>query len=177
MKTRKLNIRYLICFLLLAAVLALLGKVAFMLLTEQVSFGDEAADPTLSRLFGALLALPAFSYFYSFYIMLVQYIKHKGNAFALTENGIEDTVTFLMFLSLIFVLPVGRIPWEAVKSIDYSNGHYTAKIDATAVEAGKLAKLILRIRGYGFCYKFISPDITFEEIKQFCRCDFTKGAD
>lgn len=177
MKTHKLNIRYLICFLLLAAVLALLGKVVFMLLTEQISFEDEAADPTLSRLFGALLALPAFSYFYSFYIMLVQYIKHKGSAFVLTENGIEDTVTCLMFFSLIFVLPVGRIPWEAVKSIDFSNGRYTVKIDTTTVEAGRIAKLILRIRGYGFCYKFISPDITSEEINLFYRCDFTEGAD
>ncbi len=93
MELHKLNTRYLFCFLFILSILILAARVIYMLSTGQVLDHEEPMSPVRSKTLIALIILPVSSYFYSFIIMLRQYIKHKGTAYTLTENGIENTLT------------------------------------------------------------------------------------
>jgi len=162
--TYKLNIRYLICFLSLFFILLLTGRVFYMMLQGQVSVEDEEVNV---KLLPILLGLPVSSYLFSFVVMLRQYIVHKGNALTLTERGIENTLTFTVILAFVFVLPVKCIPWSAIKSLDDSEGFFHIRIKTGMAQTSKLAKGILWIRGYRFCYKFMKPEVTGEDINLF----------
>lgn len=164
MKLHKLNGRYLVCCLFLLSVLILAGRVIYMLVQGQVSDHGKEMSSFITVIIIAVIALPVSTYVYSFIIMLKQYIKHKGNAYTLTQNGIENTLTFINLFAFIFVLPVKKIPWEAIKVIDNSEGFYQIRVSIKMIEASLLAKGIMFIRGYNFCYKFSSPYITNEEI-------------
>ena len=92
-----------------------------------------------------------------------QLVVHKGKAFTITEQGVENTLTCVILFALIFVLPVKRIPWEAITYADDEDTYIRAK--RKGVEAGFLAKTIVAVKGYSFCAGFIKPKMTRAEFE------------
>lgn len=167
MKEHKLNTRFLICLIVLAVVVALAIRVVYMGLTGQIhDETGEAMDKSTDVILSTLIALVTSTYLYSLITMLRQYIFCFGNAFELTERGIEHTMVYMNLFALIFVIPVKCIPWEAVKYVSLDNKGYKASVDTKMVKANFLVRFALRL-GYGFCYKFTKQNITEEELRLY----------
>lgn len=127
----------------------------------------EKMTPILTAILFAVIVLPTSTYFYSCVIMLRQCIKYQGRAYELTEYGIENTITAIVFLAFVFVLPVKRIPWHAIRMMEKKKRFYQVIVSVGMVDASLLAKAIIFIRGYNFCHKFSTPYVAHEEINYY----------
>ncbi len=99
-------------------------------------------------------------------MLLLQLLRHRGQLLELTERGIENTLVFLNLFAIVLVLPVKCIPWGAVKYADLGREPYI-RVNTGKVNAGVIARLVLWVVGYHFCYSFVRPAVTAEEIKQY----------
>ncbi len=67
-----------------------------------------------------------------------------GCAFKIDEIGIHSTVTAMLIFSLIFVIPVRTIPFEAVTKVEREEGHIVLHIDKSKVESYPLLSFFIR---------------------------------
>jgi len=167
MNEHKLNAKFAICLAAIIVVILLAIRCIYMFFTGQIiDEKGESCGKVLDTVFGLLFSIIASSYIYSAITMLRQYIFHSGNAFELTERGIENTMVSINILAFIFVMPVKCIPWDAVKSVSPDGSGYDASVNIKKVKANFLAKLVL-LTGYGFCNKFTKEKITEDELHLF----------
>ncbi len=117
---------------------------------EPLTLGWRIALGVVIFLFGSLYIWVAFS-------MLLRLIKNRGAAFTVSENGIENTSTFVIVLAFILYGRVKRIPWEAIQSCSTDKDGYTLKVDTSKIKASKIAKLHMKLAGYNFCRGFTEP--------------------
>lgn len=165
MKLYKLNWRYWFFLVLFAGTVILGGRVIYMLLNQEVTLEDGTAMGFIASLVLSLaLLLPLTSYLISTITMLRLLIGHDRCGLTLTPIGIEDTVVFVNILAFIFVLPVKCIPWEAITYYDNEEKTPYIRVNVRQVQAGFAAKMILKILGYHFCYPFVKPYVTNEDI-------------
>lgn len=167
MNVYKLNAKFLFCFAALILALVLAGRVSYSWLTDQITVEGEKGSALLLDIVMPLALLITLSWLWSAVVMLRQYAVHGGQAFTLTEEGIEDTLTFVIIFALIFVLPVKRIPWSAVTYADGEEGYLRAK--RGPIQAGFLAKTVVAFRGYQFCHSFIKPKLTREDFDTYVK--------
>lgn len=137
-----------------------------MLLTGQVADENGEIDKVFNIIVSAMLSIVLFTYAYTTYNTLRQLFKFKGNGLTITSNGIENTVVFIYVLAFIIVVPVKQIPWEAVTYYDPNNNAPYIRVKRSQVEAGWFAKLLLLL-GYHFCYSFVKPCVTDEDIAPY----------
>ena len=152
-------------FLLLTLLLGL--RAISMLLTGQVSLEDEPMPPAFAWIMSIMLSIPLSTYLYSIITMTRQLIRHQGTALTITNEGIENTLTFVYLFAFVFVFPIKLIPWGSVKYWDDEESHPYVRVKVGQVKTPLLAKLILWIRGYMFCHSFCRPPVTSEEIARY----------
>ena len=170
MKTYKAGWRYYF-FAILFTTVSLLGlRGEQMLLTGQVSFGDDltAGENRFLCIFSAvILFLPLWTYILSSFRLWKQIIRYRGAVITLTDAGVEHTLVFAWLFAFVFIKPVKLIPWEAVKYFDDEEGHPYVRLHVKQVKAGWLAKLILRLRGFLFHVSFVKPRVSVEDVNAY----------
>ncbi len=169
-KTYRAGWRYYFFLILFTATSLLGARVEHMLWTGQVSFGDDLAageNRFLSVLTAVILLLPLLSYGRSACCLGWQLIKHKGAIITLTDAGVENTLVFIWLFAFVFIRPVKLIPWEAVKYCDEEDGHPYLRLRTKEIRARWLARLILRVQGFGFLYTFAKPKVIAEDIRPY----------
>jgi len=93
-----------------------------------------------------------------------------GYAFRIDENGIHDTATAIMILAFIFVVPIRRIPYNAIQQISEENGILTIRIDKSKIQVVPFLKPFVR-KEYHFFSGFTKEKV--ENIKETLN-DFMK---
>ena len=167
MKQYKATWRYYF-FLIFFSLASLLGlRVLFMLFNGQVKFDDnEAIDRFLVIITCTMIIIVLSTWISSCLRMLFQLIKHKKSLVTITPNGIENTLVFINLFAFVIVSPVKLIPWEAVKYYDGDENPYI-RINVNMVKAGWFAKLLLRVLGYHFCYSFVKPIVSSDDVEDY----------
>lgn len=165
MKNYKLNWRYWF-FLILFLIILILGiRTEYLFLTGQILDENGEKIGFLWSLIPVVVITPIlFLYLISFINMIKLFIKNKGCGLIITYDGIENTAVVLKLFAFVLVLPVKCIPWESVKYYDNDDDTPYIRVDTKQVQAGFLAKIILKILGYNFCYSFVKPDVSTEDI-------------
>ena len=166
MQERRLNCRFWTALIGLLLILVLAAKGVSVLWTDTIL--DETDTPLgmgVQRTLAVMIMVICSSWLYSALVMLKQCIVHRGRGFILTEEGVEHTLTFVLFLAFVFVLPVRRIPWSAVKAWDAETGYI--RVRRKPIRAGFLAKTLIAVKGYSFCNSFVKPELSSEEFEQF----------
>lgn len=145
------------------------ARAVYMLLGGQVSYGEDGEEigKGLSVFMAVLVSLVLSTYFITVLNLLKQIICFKRTALTITENGIENTLILLNLFAFVFVVPVKLIPWEAVKYFDSDNGIPYIRINIKEIEAGFLAKAVLFVLGYDFCFGFVKPHVCVEDVLQY----------
>ncbi len=155
-------------FLILFTAVSLLGIwVFYMLFAGQVSFGDDltsAENKFLSVFTIVALSLPLSTYALSAFRLWCQLIKYKGAVLTITEKGVENTLVFTWLLAFVFIKPVKLIPWESVTYYDNVDGAPYIRMKVKEVNAGWLARMILRLFGFMFHVTFIKPKVSEDDI-------------
>ena len=67
-----------------------------------------------------------------------------GHAFYMDEEGIHTTATAIMVLAFIFVVPVKRIPYEAIQQISKEKEILTIRIDKSKIQVIPILKPFVR---------------------------------
>lgn len=91
-------------------------------------------------------------------------------------QGISNTVVAIYVLAFVIVLPVRHIPWYAVSCIDTDNDRVYIRVKAAMVDTSVFGKLLLAVFGYQFCYDFIKPKLSNEEIELISRYCHSKSS-
>lgn len=165
MKTYKLNTKYLICMIALLLILILVGRVTWSWLNGGITMED-GTNPGIGLDVAMSIALViSLSWLWSAIVMLRQLVTHRGSAYTVTEECIENTLTFVILFAFIFVLPVKKIPWDVITYADDEDCYIRAR--RKDIEAGFLAKTIVAVKGYSFCNGFIKPKMTREEFDKY----------
>ncbi len=165
MKTYGFNGRFWFFLLLFTGVVVLGIRVEYMLLTNQVALEDEPMGYGFSVALGLIIGVFLCSYLVSSIVMWKQVFVHK-TGLTLSEDGICRTLVFVNVLAAVIVVPVRRIPWEAVHYYDRKELPYI-RVDVKQVEAGWMAKLLLLVLGYHFLVPFLKPKVTVEDIDAY----------
>lgn len=161
MKEYFLNKKFLLATLALSTVVVLCVSTSYKLLSSKIIIED--ANINSGLLLAAILIIVSISYLYSVIVMIRQYVVYSKSAFTITGEGIQNTIVGMNLLAFIFVAPIKEIPWDAIKSIEKTQGFYIAKLDLKKVQAGPIAKLTIKMTGYKFCSSFLSGSIDDEE--------------
>lgn len=171
MKEYKAGWRYYFFLIFFSLVSVLGARVIWMLLSGEVMDGDEEMSRGMAIFLSVLIGLAFSTYIETAAVLLWQLIRFDGCALEITENGIENTLVYVNILAFMFVFPVKRIPWEAVKYADFDDEPYI-RVDTKQVRAGWFAKAILFVLGYHFCLPFVKPKVSCDDVRcyqhRFC---------
>jgi hypothetical protein len=97
----KLGWRFWFFYVLLFGTLLLGLRAISMLLTGQVTLEDEPMPPAFAWIMSILFAIPLSTYLYSVVAMTKQLIRHQATALTITEQGIENTLTFVYLFAFV----------------------------------------------------------------------------
>ena len=125
-------------------------------------------DAGTKSLFTVLMSMVAISWTASLLTLIRQMLL--GYAFRIDENGIHDTATAIMILAFIFVVPIRRIPYNAIQQISEENGILTIRIDKSKIQVVPFLKPFVR-KEYHFFSGFTKEKV--ENIKETLN-DFMK---
>ncbi len=168
MKEHKLNWRFWFFVILFGGIQPLGYRVIYMLYNNQiVDENDQPLGEGFSMFMCLAIGLVLFTYLISVINLLRVYVKNKGEAFTLTENGIENSFVILNFFAIFLVFPIKRIPWNSIKTIIKADDLISLRINKKNVHASFLAKIILFISGYSFCKGFVKPYIEYNDIEPY----------
>ncbi len=118
---------YIVSFVLLALVVFVWYGIYFMNANEILMEDNSPMDSTTKMIFTVLMSLIAFSWSVSAVTLIRQMFLNY--AFVMDKNGIHNTVTAVMILAFIVIVPVKRIPYEAIVHTEHQGGILTAKLD------------------------------------------------
>lgn len=167
-KEYKLNWRYWFFLILFSGVVILGASVVPNLFAGEITDENgEPLGPAFSIIIGTLMTLVLCTYLITVFTLLRQLVVRRGRGLKITDTGIEDTMVFVNVFALVFVLPVRCIPWEAIKYYDKTDKGLYVRVNTKQVQAGFLARIILKILGYQFCQGFVKPDVTAEDIARY----------
>jgi hypothetical protein len=167
MKEYKAGWRYYF-FLVFFFLVSLMGiRIIWMLLNGEVLDGDEEMSRELALFLATMFAIVMVTYIETTVVLIWQLVHFRGCALKITASGVENTLVFINLLAFVLVLPVKRIPWEAVKYADLDDGGPYIRVRMNQLDACWLAKLLLWILGYQFCISFVKPQVTCEDVKKY----------
>lgn len=153
--------------MLVGFILIFAPKMSYDLFTNKVQDEDGLMDPLVSLILAIIISFIWVVYVFSGITMLRLVTKNKFCCLELTEKGIENTAVFVNFFALIIILPVKIIPWEAVKSYENDVLGLRVRVHTDIVEAGFLAKLILKFSGYQFCQGIVKPKVSDDDLAPY----------
>lgn len=139
----------------------------YMSATGKISFAFKFGDASANLIICVLFLLVALSHLTSFIVVLTNILKNKSVALSLDSKGIHNTFVFVMFGAAMFVLPVKKIPWEAVKEIKEERGVCALRVDPDMIEANIIAKKYLKSQNFMCGQPFVKPMVTEEDVRQF----------
>ena len=163
MKNFKLSSKFYLFIPFFAAVGFLAVHMGFSMLFDGLTMEEGGEGIVLPVAF----AIAGVTYLIVAVTMILQLVFYKGSGLKMNEEGIHDTFVLTNIFAFFFAMPVKFIPWDAVIAFDEEKGYMVAYLDTSKVNAGGLAKSLLKLGGYRFCGPFVEPAVTEEDIKEF----------
>ena len=133
---------YIVSFVLLALVVFVWYGIYFLNANEILMEDGAPMDSTTKMIFTVLMGLIAFSWSVSSLILIRQMLLKY--AFVMDEDGIHNTVTAILILAFIVIVPVKLIPYDAVLYTKEEDGILTAKLDRTKCVTSPIFKPFVR---------------------------------
>ena len=138
----KLNAKFFVVFALLLGIVIFGWYGVYFLNANEIMMEDAPMDPSTKLIFTVFLSAVVLSWSVSALVLLRQIVF--GRAFTLDDEGVHDTATAVNLLAFIFVVPIRKIPYDAIEKIDEENGALTLHIDKERVEVFSLFRPFLR---------------------------------
>ena len=165
----KLNLKFYFVFLLMFCLVAFVWYGIYFLNSNEILINDNTPiDAETKLLFTVILSIIAVSWTISLLTLMRQMIL--GYAFCIDEGGIHNTATAIMILAFIFVVPIKRIPYNAIQQLSEENGILTIRIDKSKIQVIPFLKPFVR-KEYHFFSGFTKEKV--ENIKETLN-DFMK---
>jgi len=138
----KLSVKFYIIASFLLGVVLLGWYGVIFLNTNEILVDDLPMDADTKLIFTVLMSAIVLSWTLSLLTVIRQMLL--GYAFFLDENGIHATATVVVIFAFILVVPVRRIPYEAIQQIGDENGILTVHIDKSKIQALPVLKPLVR---------------------------------
>ena len=168
MKAR-LNLKfYIISIVMLCLVIFVWYGICFLNSNEILMEDNTSMDAGTKSLFTVFMSIVAISWTASLLTLIRQTLL--GYAFRVDEDGIHNTATAIMILAFIFVVPIKRIPYNAIQQLSEENGILTILIDKSKIQVAPFFKPFVR-KEYHFFSGFTKENV--ENIKETLN-DFMK---
>ncbi len=133
---------YIVSFVLLALVVFVWYGIYFLNANEILMEDGAPMDSTTKIIFTVLMSLIAFSWSVSLFILIRQMLLKY--AFVMDEGGIHNTVTVIVILAFIVIVPVKLIPYDAVLYTKEEDGILTSKLDKAKCVTSPVFKPFMR---------------------------------
>ena len=133
---------YIVSFVLLALVVFVWYGIYFLNANEILMEDGAPMDSTTKMIFTVLMSLIAFSWSVSSLILIRQMLLKY--AFVMDEDGIHNTVTAIVILAFIVIVPVKLIPYDAVLYTKEEDGILTSKLDKAKCVTSPVFKPFMR---------------------------------
>ena len=141
--TAKLNLKFYIISALLFLLVAIGWYGIYFLNTNEILLEDGAVlENDAKIIFSIIIAIIVLSWTLSFITLVRQAVL--GFAFVLDSQGINYTATAINILAFIFVVPIKRIPYNAIKGITDEDGLLTLSIDKKKLDVFFLFRPFVR---------------------------------
>ena len=129
----RLNLKfYIVSALMLGLVVFIWYGIYHINANEILVDGEIPMDAQTKTIMVVLLGIIASSWTLSLLTVIRQIIT--GFAFSMDESGIHTTATAIMVFSLIFVVPVKTIPYDAIVQVSEQCGTLCLKLDKSKLE-------------------------------------------
>lgn len=161
----KLRPLYYIAMLFLAAAVALLGSFLPYWLTNDILLEDNTPMPAEQKtLITLVFVIVLLSWTVSLIVMIMQIVR--GSLFTADASGITHTLQAMVLFALIIVIPIRKIPREAIESLEEKDGHLQARLDKSKVDVCPLWRPFVQ-KTYHFGYRFAKTDPA--SLRELCR--------
>lgn len=148
----RLNLRYYIVSVIMLCLVVFVWYGIYFLNSNEILMEDNTPmDAEIKSVLTVLMSVVAVSWTISLLILIRQ--MFLGCAFSIDEDGIRNTATANLILAFIFVVPVKRIPYNAIQQISEENGILTIRIDKSKIQTLPILKLFIR-KDYHFFLGF-----------------------
>lgn len=152
----KLRLLYYVAMLFLAAAVALLGYFLPYWVTNDILLEDNTPMPTEQKtLITVVFVIVLLSWTVSLIVMIVQAVR--GYLFTADATGITHTLQAMILFALIIVIPVRKIPREAIESFSEKDGHLQARLKKKEIDVFPLFRPFVQ-KTYHFGYRFTNVD-------------------
>lgn len=158
----KLNKKYYIVTILMAALVIFVWYGIYFLNTNQLMIEDDPMTDNEKITFTIMFTAVAVIWTLSFIIMVRQIFL--GYAFSMDIDGIHNTLNCTMLFAFIFVSPIRRIPFSAITGVSKRDGHLVVSIDKSQVAVLPIFRPFIRCEYHffqGFCQADMAAVETF----------------
>ena len=140
MMKARLTIKFYIISIVMFCLVAFAWYGIYFLNSNEILMEDNAPmDTGTKSLFTVLMSIVAISWTASLLTLIRQMLL--GQAFRIDEDGIHNTVTAIIILAFVFVVPIKRIPYNAIQQLSEENGILTVRMDKAKIQAAPILKL------------------------------------
>lgn len=148
MKTKLSAKFYFFAVLLLGIVILGWYGVYFLNANEILMEDDRPMDVNTKKWLTVAMCLIVSSWTLSLLTVIRQMIL--GYAFYMDESGICSTSSIMVLLAFVFVVPVKRIPYDAIEWVGEENGLFLIKINKSKIEVFPIFRPLVRKEYYFF---------------------------
>lgn len=128
-----LNLKFYIVSIILLGFSAFGWYSTYFLNANEILMEDNTPMTRETKIFfTVLLCLILFTWTFSAISVIVQAMR--GYGFCMDENGIHNTVTAMLILSVILVIPVKNIPYSAIEKITKEEDVITLHLDKSKIK-------------------------------------------
>ena len=157
----KLNFKFYLVALVFLGIVVLGWYGIYFLNANEILMDDVPMKTSTKMLFTILMSIVAVSWTMSLLALIRQIIV--GSAFDIDKDGIHTTATGIVIFAFIFIVPIQRIPYDAIQNISVENGILSVTLDKSKIETFLILKPFVR-KKYHFFAGFTSEK--YSEIKR-----------
>lgn len=147
MKT-KLSAKFYFLAVLLLGIVILGWYGIYFLNAKEVLMDGAPMKPGMQRGLTVAMCLIVSSWTLSLLTVIRQIFL--GYAFCMDESGICSTSSIMVLLAFVFVVPVKRIPYDAIEWVGEENGLFLIKINKSKIEVFPIFRPLVRKEYYFF---------------------------
>ncbi|HIW15570.1 MAG TPA: hypothetical protein H9691_09050 [Firmicutes bacterium] len=152
----KLRPGFYIATVFLAAAVALLLWFLPSWLSEDILLDDNTPLPAAQKtVITVIFILVLLSWTVSLIVMIMQIVR--GSLFTADASGITHTLQAMVLFALIIVIPIRKIPREAIENLEEKDGHLQARLNKRKVDVCPLWRPFVQ-KTYHFGYRFAKTD-------------------
>ena len=149
----RLNLKFYISSLFLLGLVAFGWYGLYFLNANEILMDDAPMDRETKMFFSAVIFLVISSWTLSLFTVFRQWLS--GLAFYMDNEGIGSTATAVNIFTFIFIVPIRKIPYSAIKRISQENGMLILHINKNNVDIIPLLRIFVRTK-YHLFYSFTS---------------------